>query len=363
MKKYIFLRNKKFRPSSYYRIYQYIDLDNIEDIYINEYESDIYYKLNKKKNKTLIFFNKLIFMMIIGYFRRIKMLLLISFSNADNIILVQREVFPKYIGILGKKLLEISFKKSNCIYWEFDDNIICDKEITDFERNMLMKYSNKIIVGNKFLKNLLPKKYQEKIEIVNTTDIDFLNFDIKNAIKIRRKSYKSRFNIVWLGTDVNLIYLEKLIFTLDEIALISNKCINLKIICNKNLNYKTKYLNIINIRWDRDIALRELVDAHIGLMPLEDNEYTRGKCSFKAIQYMGAGIPIAISPVGMNKEIVLDEKNGIFINDMNDFKNKILRIIDDSSLWNSMSEKSREIWEEKFNPKKVGDFINSLIDI
>ena len=53
--------------------------------------------------------------------------------------------------------------------------------------------------------------------------------------------------------------------------------------------------------------------SHIGIMPLKDTEYTKGKCAFKAIQYMSAGLPVIISPVGLNNEVINHGESGFCI--------------------------------------------------
>ncbi|MDM0546289.1 glycosyltransferase [Clostridium perfringens] len=363
MKKVVFLRNKLYRPSSYYRVYQYIEGINDKDLTLSEYESDIYYKLNKTNNQILRFINKMIFMLFYGYARRIFILIKLYISKDKSIILVQRVIFPKYIGGLGKLMIKSIINNAKEVYWEFDDNILESKEITNFEKKLLLEKSNKIIVGNKFLKECLPKEFHKKIDVVNTTDKMFLNYDFNKANIIRINEFKSKFNIVWLGTDSNLKFLENIIEDLDRIALMSEKIINLKVICNTKLKVKTKGINIINIMWERERSINELINCHLGVMPLEENNYTLGKCSFKAIQYMGAGIPIAISPVGMNKEIVEVEKNGIFIEDTEFFEEFMYKLISDLEYWIELSKNSRLVWEERFNSYIAEKNIKKLLKL
>jgi glycosyltransferase involved in cell wall biosynthesis len=62
--------------------------------------------------------------------------------------------------------------------------------------------------------------------------------------------------------------------------------------------------------WTAESELRDLWDMDIGIMPLPDEPWARAKCGMKAIQYMGAGIPAVVSPVGVNREIVTPGLNG-----------------------------------------------------
>ena len=62
--------------------------------------------------------------------------------------------------------------------------------------------------------------------------------------------------------------------------------------------------------WHRATEIADLLTFHVGLMPLVDDPWARGKCAFKALQYMALGIPALVSPVGMNTEVVADGQNG-----------------------------------------------------
>ena len=62
--------------------------------------------------------------------------------------------------------------------------------------------------------------------------------------------------------------------------------------------------------WGKDTEIADLLTFHVGLMPLVDDPWARGKCAFKALQYMALGIPALVSPVGMNTEVVADGQNG-----------------------------------------------------
>lgn len=363
MKKYVFLRNKTFRPSSFYRVYQYIrDLEKSE-IYISEYESNIYYKLNKYKNRLITYINKGIFMFFIGYLRRIFTLFIIINKRDNNYIFVQRSIFPRVIGPLGKLLLKRVIENAKRVCWEFDDNIIYSKEITEFERKLLEKNASKIIVGNKYLKEQISVKYKEKIEIVNTTDKEFLKFDVNKANKLRKSTYHNQFVIVWLGTDTNLEHLEPFINVLDRAMLDVDKEIILKVICNKRIEIKTEKLVIENIKWTRERAFDELYKCHMGLMPLKSNSFTKGKCAFKAIQYMGAALPIVISPVGMNKEIIVDNLNGLFIEDSKEFKDRLIDIVIDIEKWDEMSWNARKVWSNQFNPIEIENTLLTCLDL
>ncbi|PAL14208.1 glycosyltransferase [Peribacillus simplex] len=354
MKTYLFVRNKKYRPSTYYRIYQYIEDIDIANLKLCEYESDYFYEKNPK-NKVLQTLNKLYFGFILGYIKRIVFIWNLYRENDYNVF-VQREIFPRFIGPLGKFLLKRLLVRANKVFWDFDDNIFDGREITVFETQLLCKHTTEIFAGNEYLKQRLNDKYFNKVKIINTTDKMMENVDI-DKINIKRiNEYDNEVVLVWVGTKGNLKFLENIILDLDEAAMhLTNKEIVLRVVSNAKIDIKTEKLIIENIIWERKSAFKEMLNAHIGLMPLEDDELTKGKCAFKAVQSIGCGLPIIVSNVGMNNEVV--NGNGYLVNEKKEWVNFIIKLSSDKEEWIEKSISSRRLWERKFNSVKISKMI------
>ncbi len=86
------------------------------------------------------------------------------------------------------------------------------------------------------------------------------------------------------------------------------------------------------IPWSPDVEIRETATFDIGLMPLPDNPWTRGKCGFKALQYMGLGIPAVCSPVGVNSEIISHNQNGLLAHTPEEWSFCLKRLAEDPTL-------------------------------
>ena len=74
------------------------------------------------------------------------------------------------------------------------------------------------------------------------------------------------------------------------------------------------------VRWNPQIEVATLQSFDIGIMPLDDTAWTRGKCSFKLIQYMSVGRAAVASPVGMNRDVIDGQNNGLFANEQDWFE-------------------------------------------
>lgn len=131
-------------------------------------------------------------------------------------------------------------------------------------------------------------------------------------------------SIGWIGTSSNLRNLDLLkeVFTLLQREFPN---IQIRVICDRE--WRQESLGVTNVRWSLDTQDEEIRKFAIGVMPLADTAYTRGKCSYKALQYMAWAIPVVISPVGMNAELVKDGYNGFLANTDCEWKEKLSALI------------------------------------
>ena len=142
----------------------------------------------------------------------------------------------------------------------------------------------------------------------------------------------------WTGSHTTMQYLEELIPVLDEL---SNE-INFKfrVISNQPMTIERDYLEFTP--WNAATEIEDLASINIGVMPLTDNEWSRGKCGFKALQYMSLGIPAVVSPVGVNTTIIAHSDNGFICSTPDEWKNTLKDLLNNSELRRSIGQKGKE---------------------
>jgi glycosyltransferase involved in cell wall biosynthesis len=86
-------------------------------------------------------------------------------------------------------------------------------------------------------------------------------------------------------------------------------------------------IRVERIAWSEDTEADALAAAHIGIMPLTDDEWSRGKCAFKLLQYMAASLPCVASPIGANTEAVIDGITGFHAATVEDWENRLEELI------------------------------------
>lgn len=362
VKMLVVVRNKNINPSSFYRIVQYLkDLD-YQDKYVLSMVNDKIYILSLKKN---IFIN--IFFKIISYLIMIKQFIkifIISKRNKGIVIYIQRETIPRYLPVFLSKLLE-NIYKNNYIIWDFDDDIFLQNEISKRERALLSDFANVITVTSTYLKKLLSIEAQEKVILMPTTDGSIKGLTEKIE-KNRLLAYSKKINLIWLGSRATIFNLKNIIHFLDNAAKILyeryGKILYLYNVSDEKIFVDTQYLKIKNVTWARERYSSILNQAHIGLMPLQNNEYSKGKGGFKIIQYFSSGIPVVASAVGYNLEIV-DKNSGFLIESANNSEwiSAIVNLSTDIEIYQKMSHYNRNKWENSFsynsNLKKLNNIL------
>jgi glycosyltransferase involved in cell wall biosynthesis len=360
MKLSIYIRNKE-DGASYYRIYQYSSnfLSTGAKLQYKEFVSNSLQKMIRKTDGNKVLRSIITsFAFICGSLARIIQLLWDIYVYKPNVIFVQREIFPRYMPYVGKLLLLRLLKQADCL-WDFDDNILFTGEISKNERQIYERSAKYAIVPNEYLKNQLQLEFKGNILLLPTSDNDIFDLDFKTILNLRLREYNSCFRMVWVGTHVNMRFVRNIEAELEEAAeyifVRTGKKVILEIVCNKSYlpSSNTKFLEIKSTKWTRKRAIEALKNAHVGIMPLEENEETLGKAGFKAVQYLGAMLPPIISHVGFNKEVIDNEINGFFAEHLGQWKEKLFILSSDKERYEAMSLEARKKWESDFNSSEI----------
>jgi glycosyltransferase involved in cell wall biosynthesis len=135
--------------------------------------------------------------------------------------------------------------------------------------------------------------------------------------------------VAWIGSPENLIYLEMIRPALARLAA-RHATLKVRVICSAFPDWPE--VPIERVIWNARTEAESLAAAHIGIMPLTDDEWSRGKCAFKLLQYMAAWLPCVASPVGANTEAVIDGVNGFHARDEHEWEYQLERLIDSAEL-------------------------------
>ena len=121
---------------------------------------------------------------------------------------------------------------------------------------------------------------------------------------------------------------------------------------------------IENEQWQLAREHTNLSNFTVGIMPLTDTLWTRGKCGYKILQYMAAGIPVVASAVGANCDIVTDGENGFLARTNDDWVRQISSLANAPDLRKSFGARGRELVEKKYSLDQFcADYINLMREV
>jgi glycosyltransferase involved in cell wall biosynthesis len=150
----------------------------------------------------------------------------------------------------------------------------------------------------------------------------------------------------WIGTKGNLKYLKKL-EPVFEIIRQRFPRVKLKIVSNDF--YDPLHLPVVKKVWKLEDENEDLISFDIGLMPLNDDLWSRGKCGLKIIQYLSVGVPVVCTPVGINSDIVKDGENGFWAMDHQEWVDRLSNLIQNPDLRLQMGSKGIETVEREYS--------------
>ncbi len=218
---------------------------------------------------------------------------------------IQRRLFQPWEVMILRHL-------SHKLVFDFDDAVMFKDrgrhQTTNPTRNIkfrsIARRADLLIAGNSFLRDqAIP--FNERVEVL-PTPVDMERYQPKAGRDL------DRITIGWIGSRSTLHYLQDIKGILEELGQV-HRNIQLKIVADRF--FTCEHLPVIEKNWDYNTEIDDLHSFDIGLMPLRDDPWSRGKCGFKLIQCMAVGVPVVCSPVGMNREIVHHGINGLWAAD------------------------------------------------
>ena len=148
----------------------------------------------------------------------------------------------------------------------------------------------------------------------------------------------------WIGSPSTSIYLTQIVETLSLLG----KESPVRLIAVGGNSPSIPNVDVVEIRWSEDTEIDHINTFDVGIMPLLDNAWARGKCAFKLIQYMACGVPAIASPVGANTD-VLNESCGIFANSSEQWLQALRYMRDNPEKRKAMGRLARERIESDFS--------------
>ena len=324
------------------------------------FEFDYFYLIREQDDKK--FYGAGNYLAKIGILlRSIIKLFVKSFSaKRYDLIFVQREAF-----MLGTVLFERRFARKTKMIFDFDDaiwlQVVSDGNkalgfLKDASKTAkLIELSDMVFAGNSYLADY-GKQFNSNTKLVPTV------VDTDNYTR-HPQAPRDRICIGWSGSFSTIPYFEYALPALRKIKEKYGDLVYFKVIGDPN--YYNKELDIKGVRWTSASEVEELSEIDIGIMPLPNDEWTKGKCALKGLLYMSLEQAAVLSDVGVNSEVIEDGVNGFLATSTEDWVDKLSQLIEDQTLRESMGKKGRETILKRYSVLSERDhyvrFFNELI--
>lgn len=266
-----------------------------------------------------------------------------------DVIVVYREAM-----LLGPPIIEwwISRVVRKPIVFDFDDAIFIPFESLTYGKianwlrcfgkyEQIIRMSSQVIAGNEYLRDYIVR-FNPNVSVIPTV------VDTDLFMPLSDKKMSKRPVLGWIGSHSTTRYLEMILPALGRLA--KQYDFVLKVV-GASEPVKIRGVECINHAWQLDREVEDFQSLDIGLYPLPDDPWARGKCGLKAIQYMAVGIPAVCSAVGVNKEIVQDGVNGYLAEREGEWITKLESLLDDHELRRRLGATGRATVEEKYSVK------------
>ena len=277
---------------------------------------------------------------------------LFTFYKYDYILL-QKKIVPRL-------LISIMTKQSKLIF-DFDDALYT-RESRELEEgkpaprhtikklNYILKKSTLVFAGSPDLASY-SETYNDHVSIIPTA-LD------KQIDEPAISPPSDCITIGWIGNDVNLYYLS----IIDDATLFLQQkypAIRFSLLCgNPPMELYTHWHFA---KWSPSTEKTWLSSIDIGIMPLTDDPWSRGKCAFKLLQYMAYGKPVVASNVGANRTAVSDSINGYLASTTEEWIAALEQLILDREMRLSMGKESLKIFTEQFERSRIQQNISDIL--
>jgi glycosyltransferase involved in cell wall biosynthesis len=203
----------------------------------------------------------------------------------------------------------------------------------------ICRLSSHVMAGNPYLANYARQVNPNVTMIPTTIDTD--------KYQLREAQTTNVPVIGWTGSYSTVQHLYTLRNALQKLAKRDN--FRLRVIGTPT--YQLPGIDVEAMKWRSDTELDDLNAIDIGVMPLPDDAWSKGKCGLKALQFMALGIPTVCSPVGVNTDIIQDDQNGFIATTEDEWVEKLSSLIRSAPLRARLGKAGRETVERTYSAK------------
>lgn len=273
-----------------------------------------------------------------------RLIQILVFAWRYDVVVFQRDLLFRVPSAFLERLAKLMSRRGTRFIFDVDDSVFLTKlgsRSATLDRKFAQICSGaKVIAGNEYLAEYF-RQFTEVVVVPTTVDT---SREIKDS-----KAVGDSIVIGWTGVATNLGFLKELLPVFEE--LLGKYRFKLLVISDAT-EEELKFLKSIPfeaVKWRAETEAEDLRRIDIGIMPLSDNGWSKGKCGYKLLQYMSVGIASVASPVGVNQLIVKHGTNGFLASTNAEWSRALAELIENQPLRETFGKAGRDTVQREYS--------------
>ena len=283
-----------------------------------------------------------------AFLRRFR--LLANSWNAD-VLWIQYELFP----YLPASFERLAFRSGKPVIVDYDDAIFHMYDSIPLLRGKLRPLiagATAVTVGNEYLADYARRR-NANVQVLPTV------VDTDRYVPKERTAHEISV-IGWIGSPSTWRYVRPLVPVLRAIC--ETERARFLVVGGGREAEQDRFPGMELREWNAEHEIEDVQSMDIGIMPLPDEAWARGKCGYKLIQYMACGLPVVASPIGANRTIVSSEQNGLFATTAEEWRIALDRLVANPSLRLVFGNAGRERAVREYSSKSQASKVVGIFE-
>lgn len=292
-----------------------------------------------------------------NYARRLRTLLS---AGRFDLLWVEYEMLPWLPAwaeaLLARRGVPYVVDYDDAIFHRYDSHRnIAVRRLLGGKIGSVMRHARLVLAGNRYLGDYALRSGAHRVELLPTV----IDLDRYQHVRPQSGPPHHPFTVGWIGTPVTARYLDLVEDSLH--ALHKNGPLKIRLIGADARALAGSGLPVERVPWSEDGEVAAIAGCDVGIMPLPDAPWERGKCGYKLIQYAACGLPVVASPVGVNAEIVDDGGSGFLASTGPDWAHALRTLQGDPALRQRMGATGRARVEERYSLQVTAPRLATLL--
>jgi glycosyltransferase involved in cell wall biosynthesis len=222
----------------------------------------------------------------------------------------------------------------------------------------VLRRSRRVIAGNGYLADHARRYARDVVVLPTAVDLRPFSRETLERSRASRRSRPDSLRIGWIGSRPSLRYLHVLAGPLRRVfeSFPAGRFIQ---ICNEFVDLPG--VPTEKIAWSAAGEAAAILDLDVGVMPLDDDPFSQGKCGLKILLYQAAGLPVVCSPVGANRDLVSENETGLFARTPDEWAGRLTRLAADPVLVQRLGDQGRARVERDYSAAVIGSRLADAI--